>query len=204
MSGLHVRIFDFLDRMSLPTKMRITARVEGRKGVWLQEVGDDPLLRLQSAKDVFRTPHDAATEDDVLAVAWMAMSAELRRNPQATSVEDTFDGIDTLALAAMIEGYRRRGWLHIDRALSIQPQATMAIRLTAEGLLPQDELLRRRARARLPSVASLSRTIGLLGDSEFVHPQKCGLQQKMRSHILTNQQLTIACPPKAENLFSIK
>lgn len=112
-------------------------------GNWLQEVGDDSLLRLQCAKDVFRTPHDAATEDDVLAVAWMAMSAELGRNPHAMSVEDTFDWIDTMALEAMIEGYRRRGWLHIDRALSIQPQATMAIHLTAEGRLQKDELLRR-------------------------------------------------------------
>ena len=93
-------------------------------GDWLQEVGDHSLLRLQSAKDMFRTPHDTASEDDVLAVAWMAMSAELGRTPQAKNVEDTFDWIDTMALAAMIEGYRRRGWLHIDRVLSIQPQAT--------------------------------------------------------------------------------
>ena len=94
---------------------------------------------------MFRTPHDTATttEDDVLAVAWMTMSAELGRTPQAKSVEDSFDWIDTMALAAMIEGYRRRGWLHIDRALSIQPKATMAIRLTAQGRLQDDELLKR-------------------------------------------------------------
>ena len=100
--------------------------------------------RLRSAGAEFRARPDTADRDELLAVVLLARSAETGQLAYGGNPEVAALWINTLVLSATIEEFRRRGWIEVDRPLSIQPTVEVSIRLTPEGMKHGDEIMRRR------------------------------------------------------------
>lgn len=120
---------------SLATFLRL--RVKDSKpfflGDWLMTISDDALLHLRSLTTRARGGDNSPSTDDLLVVALTAQAAELVQAEHHVDEEVGIQWIDILHAAAAIEDYRRKGWLILDKPLSIQARIDPSLRFTAEG-----------------------------------------------------------------------
>lgn len=102
-------------------------------GDWLMTISDDALLHLRSLTSRARDGDCSPSTDDLLVVALSAQAAELVQAEHHVDEEVAIQWINILHAAAAIEDYRRRGWLILDKPLSIQACIDPSLRFTAEG-----------------------------------------------------------------------
>ena len=102
-------------------------------GDWLMAVSDDALRHLRSLTTRARGGDNSPFTDDLLVVALTAQAAELVQAEHGVNEEVVIQWINILHVAAAIEDYRRRGWLVLDKPLSIQASIDISLRFTAEG-----------------------------------------------------------------------
>lgn len=96
-------------------------------------VSDDALLDLRSLTLRARDGDSSPSTDDLLVVALTAQAAELVLAEHHVDEEVVIQWINILHASAAIEDYRRRGWLILDKPLSIQASIDPSLRFTAEG-----------------------------------------------------------------------
>jgi hypothetical protein len=102
-------------------------------GHWLITVDDAALRHLRSLTTRARGGDSSPSTDDLLVVALTAQAAELVRAEHEVNEDVVIQWINILHVAAAIEGYRRMGWLVLDRPLSIQANVDISLRFTVEG-----------------------------------------------------------------------
>ena len=109
-------------------------------GHWLRVVDDGTLADLRGAIRAFDAGDASAYVDDLLALIFIALSAETQRPDHDVDEQLLVGWSQALRVAVALEAYRRRGWLTLSRPLSIQPEAQIYMQLTPEGLAHVAEL----------------------------------------------------------------
>lgn len=107
-------------------------------GHWISTLDDIGLAQLHALTIAFRDGDDSSAMDDLLAISLIATSAETGSQRQRVS-EVLLEGwVASLYAAALIEGYRRKGWLEIEEPGSILPGCHGAVRITEAGARQED------------------------------------------------------------------
>jgi hypothetical protein len=104
-------------------------------GDWLASIDDTALEHFRSLASRARNGDRSSATDDLLVVALSAQAAEMVKAEHEVTEDVVIDWINILHVASAIESYRRRGWLVLDRALSIQVEVKVSLRITEEGAI---------------------------------------------------------------------
>lgn len=109
-------------------------------GQWLESLTSDELESLKLLSKEFFNGSESSFVDDILSVILTAVVAETRNNSVEMDPERVTEWGFTLATAASLESFRRKGYLDIFAPLSIDPHATNHIRVTELGMAESDRL----------------------------------------------------------------
>ncbi|WP_058085837.1 hypothetical protein [Aquabacterium parvum] len=129
--ALSQHLSGFLARRAQPTEKFLL-------GHWISTLDDIGLAQLHALTIAFRDGDASSAMDDLLAISLIATSAETGYQQQRVS-EVLLEGwVASLYAAALIEGYRRKGWLEIEEPSSIVPGRHGAVRITEAGASQED------------------------------------------------------------------
>ncbi|MEO6273186.1 MAG: hypothetical protein ABIP34_08300 [Rhodoferax sp.] len=103
-------------------------------GHWLSALDEATLADLRHAIRANADGQASSHIDDLFTLISLAMSAETQRCYHGVDGQLLQSWAQTLRVVVGIEAYRRKGWLILDRPLSIQPDSNVCLRLTHEGL----------------------------------------------------------------------
>jgi hypothetical protein len=105
-------------------------------GDWLQALDGEMLEHLSMLSETaLHNPQSMELAlQDLLAVVVYAVAAERKAMGVELSTGQIHDGLVMLGIAAGLEGLRRKGVVEFETPLSIEPDATTAVRFTKEGL----------------------------------------------------------------------
>jgi hypothetical protein len=103
-------------------------------GHWIESLSDKELNRLPVLAEEFVNGSESSNLDDILGVIFTAVVAETRINSVDVVPDKVNEWCVALLIVATMETYRRRGYIEILAALSIDPNAKATVRLTELGL----------------------------------------------------------------------
>lgn len=107
-------------------------------GHWISTLDDIGLAQLHALTIAFRDGDASSAMDDLLAISLIATSAETGSQRQRVSDVVLEGWVASLYAAALIEGYRRNGWLEIEEPSSIVPGRHGTVRITEAGASQED------------------------------------------------------------------
>ena len=126
----------------LPHSERLRRYLAERKGQpfflgdWLAALDFEQFVALKATVERFTSGQNQHEQDtDVIAVVMTAMAAELQAASLSFDDATALECVRTLQLGLSLEAFRRKGWLTLDAALSIQPDRKAPVQLTELGLL---------------------------------------------------------------------
>lgn len=109
-------------------------------GEWISSLDNDSLVRLLTlVEGVDASMLSGSLNQDILQCALSGYAAE-QGGSSELSIDQVTEVLGVFCVLALLEAYKRDGWIEILETLSINPKSTVGIRITESGWKNKDQM----------------------------------------------------------------